>query len=56
MNTLPGQPCHEARLAGCSCDWLRGFGVGPVAWEWHEKITYRDPDCPVDHKDVVESR
>lgn len=54
MKTLPGQPSHEARLLGCTCTWLRGFGVGPVAWEWFEMITYRDPECPVDHEDVVE--
>lgn len=47
----PGQPCYEARRRGCTCDWLRGFGVGEVREEWAEKIMRRDPDCKVHHDD-----
>lgn len=43
----PGQPCHEARVAGCTCTWLRGFGVSSVgSVEWEEKIIDYDSDCP----------
>ena len=42
----PGQPCYEARVAGCTCAWLRGFGVTGDPVEWGEKIIDYDPDCP----------
>jgi hypothetical protein len=47
-----GQPCYEARLAGCTCTWLRGFGVGVDINEWVEIITFYDPECPV-HEGVT---
>lgn len=52
IETEPGQPCHEARLLGCTCTWLRGFGVDEQRKEdWVERITWRDPDCEVIHDD-----
>jgi hypothetical protein len=51
----PGQPCHQARLAGCTCDWLRGYGVGEVREEWSERILSADPACPVaEHGSVAD--
>lgn len=44
-------PCLDARDAGCTCTWLRGFGVGPVIELWLEKIIWRDPECPVRHEE-----
>jgi hypothetical protein len=43
----PGQPCYEARQAGCTCAWLRGFGVGDYPEEWAERIISYDASCPV---------
>lgn len=45
----PDDPTFRARAAGCTCTWLRGFGVGPVLENWIEKIIWRDPDCTVKH-------
>jgi hypothetical protein len=46
-----GEPCYQARQRGCTCDWLRGFGVGEVKEEWVERILNRDPLCPVQHEE-----
>jgi hypothetical protein len=46
----PGEQSYDARLAGCTCAWLRGFGVGEVKEEWGERIIERDPQCRVPHK------
>lgn len=46
----PGQPCYEARELGCTCHWIRGYGVGPVIEEWNEKIISFDENCVVTHK------
>lgn len=43
----PGQPCFEARLLGCTCAWLRGFGVGDYPEEWVERIISYDKDCEI---------
>lgn len=55
IETEPGQPCHEARLLGCTCTWLRGFaaveGGDPQDLVWVEVIMWRDPDCEVTHDD-----
>lgn len=41
----PGDPSYEARAAGCTCTWLRGFGVGDPLESWVEEIIYYDADC-----------
>lgn len=51
IELAPGEPCYEARSAGCTCTWLRGFGVGEVLEEWVEKIIWSDPDCVAPHDD-----
>lgn len=45
----PGQGgCYEARLAGCTCAWLRGFNVGDDnPNDWVERIMVKDDECPV---------
>jgi len=44
----PGQDCYEARVAGCTCAWLRGFGVDPrEPTEWAERILDQDERCPI---------
>lgn len=49
IDLQPGQPCYKARLAGCTCSWLRGFGVGLPLEQWTEVIISYDPECPVRH-------
>lgn len=39
--------CYEARLAGCTCAWLRGFGVGLDPVVWAERILLPDDECSV---------
>lgn len=45
----PGQGgCYEARVAGCTCTWLRGFGVDQSDLEkWTERILEQDEQCQV---------
>lgn len=54
----PGQPAHSARLTGCTCTWLRGFGVWELHPEdWNERIICLDLDCSLDHSargDVID--
>lgn len=49
IDLSPGDPCYKARSVGCTCTWIRGFGVGEVLEEWVEKIIARDPECPAKH-------
>jgi hypothetical protein len=40
--------CYEARSAGCTCAWLRGFGVDDRNQnDWTEKILVADEQCCV---------
>lgn len=39
------------RKPGCTCAWIRGFGVRDGQPEvWDSQILQLDPDCPVDHR------
>ena len=43
--------CFEARVAGCTCAWLRGFGVDPNnPNEWVERIIEKDEQCTYAHQ------
>jgi len=38
------------REPGCTCTWIRGFGVHDERPEvWDSQILSLDPDCPVPH-------
>jgi len=49
IELVPGQPSYEARNLGCTCTWLREFGVGPHPEVWAERIIWHDPACPLRH-------
>jgi hypothetical protein len=51
VNLGENDPTYRARQRGCTCDWIRGFGVGEVQEEWVEKILNRDPLCLVQHEE-----
>jgi hypothetical protein len=43
----------SGRNPGCTCTWIRGFGVRDGQPEvWDSQILQLDPDCPVDHRGV----
>lgn len=50
MMTAPGQPAYEAWQAGCTCSWLRGYGVARPLEEWREVALKRDPECTYRHQ------
>lgn len=45
-----GDASYAARLAGCTCAWLRGYGVGPDPAAWTEVIIDYDDKCQVHDK------
>ena len=51
MMTAPGQPTYDAWKAGCTCFWLRGFGVDDRPEVWEERIISTGEGCPIHKED-----